>query len=76
MGTSNQSPQTPLGNNASLPHPQKGKKIWVVTAVLLVLLAAVAAAVLYFAKRGHHGELDQARRPNPRPQVLPPTPTR
>jgi len=67
MGTSNQSPQTPLGNNASLPHPQKGKKIWVVTAVLLVLLAAVAAAVLYFAKRGHHGELESSAPAQPAP---------
>lgn len=57
MGTSNHPPETPLGNNASLPRPQKGNKIWVTTAVLLVLLAAVAAAVLYFAKRGHLGKL-------------------
>jgi hypothetical protein len=52
MGTSNHPPETPLGNNASLPRPQKGYRIWAAIAALLVLLVAVAGVVLYFAKRG------------------------
>jgi hypothetical protein len=50
MGTSNHPAKTPLGNNASLPRPHKKNRIWAITAVLLVCLAAVAMVVLYFAK--------------------------
>ena len=52
MGTSDHSSEAPSENNALSPHPQKGKMIWLVTAVLLVLLVAVAGVVWYFAKHG------------------------
>ena len=65
MGTSNQTPETPLGNNASLP-PHKGKKSWLaVVVVVVVLLGAVAGILWYLAKQGHLGALGSSAAAKP-----------
>ncbi len=52
MGTSDRPPETPSGSTPSLPRPHKGKGKLLLTAVLLVLLVAVGAALFYFTQKG------------------------